>query len=140
MPVYHGGLMVKMPAEVMEFIRGHRPALVATISPDGMPNVAPKGSLTVLDDEHLVFADLMAGRTSRNIVLDPHVSVLVLGPDGKGYKMRGLGRMDEDTGPYAMVCDPTSAVRIELPPPQAVVVIEVGTIDEISPPRARPSG
>lgn len=136
----HGAVMVKMPRDIMEFVRDHRPALVATVSPDGMPNVAPKGSLTVLDDEHLVFADLVAGRTSRNIVLDPHVSVLVLGDDGKGYQLRGVGRIEKDTGAYAMVCDPTSAVRIDLPPPQAVVVIEVGTIDDISPPRARPSG
>ena len=36
--------MVKMAQEVMDFVEGHRPALVATMAPDGMPNVAPKGA------------------------------------------------------------------------------------------------
>jgi uncharacterized protein len=138
--MFSGALMVKMSQEVMDFVEGHRPALVATISPDGMPNVAPKGSLTVMDEEHLVFADLVAGRTSRNIVLDPHIAVVVLSEDGKGFQLRGRGRMTEDVGSYVKACNPTSAIRIELPPPQAVVVIEIEAIDEVSPPRSRPSG
>ncbi len=112
---------------------------MATVSPDGMPNVAPKSSLEVMDDEHLVFADLVAGRTAHNIVLDPHVSVIALGADGKGYQLRGKGRMAKDTDTYVKMCSPTSALTIELPPPQAVVIINVEAIDEVSPPRAWPS-
>jgi len=127
--------MVKMPAEVIEFVRANRPALVATVSPDGAPNVAPKGSLTVLDEEHLVFADLVAGRTSNNILMDPRVAVLVLSPDGRGYQIRGRGRFEHGGALFARSCEAISGLRISLPPPRAVVVIEAENIDEIAPPR-----
>jgi len=31
---------------------------VATVRPDGSPNLSPKGTIAVWDDDHLVFADL----------------------------------------------------------------------------------
>lgn len=35
-----------------------RLGFVATVSPDGPPNLSPKGTVSVLDDDSLVFADL----------------------------------------------------------------------------------
>ena len=35
---------------------------VATVTPDGKPNLSPKGSLRVVDDDHLAFADIMSPR------------------------------------------------------------------------------
>ncbi|SIO64354.1 hypothetical protein SAMN05443247_10329 [Bradyrhizobium erythrophlei] len=40
---------------------------VATASSDGMPNVSPKGSLTVWDGDHLAFANIASPRTMKNI-------------------------------------------------------------------------
>jgi hypothetical protein len=65
------------------------------------------------------------------------VSVIALAADGRGYQIKGRGRFEKDWGEYAKGCDPTSALRIELPPPQAVVVIQVEAVNEVSPPRAR---
>jgi Pyridoxamine 5'-phosphate oxidase len=36
---------------------------VATVSPDGKPNLSPKGSITVLSDDELGFADLASPGT-----------------------------------------------------------------------------
>ena len=35
-----------------------RLCFVATVSPDGKPNLSAKGSLCVWDDDHLLFADI----------------------------------------------------------------------------------
>ena len=56
--------MVSIPKVVQEFIPG-KLAWVATASSDGMPNVTPKGSLKLLDDTHVVFADLFSLKTAR---------------------------------------------------------------------------
>lgn len=114
----------------MEFVRGHRPALLATVSPEGVPNVAPKGSLTVLDDERLVYADLVEGRTSRNIRARPEVAVVVMDRNGRGYQIKGRGSRDTTGTAYTYLCEAAPALRIPLPPPSAVMVIEV---DEVSP-------
>ncbi|MBE0481502.1 MAG: pyridoxamine 5'-phosphate oxidase family protein, partial [Dehalococcoidia bacterium] len=46
----------------------------------GRPNVSAKGSLKVLDDDHLVFADISSPRTVANLKENPEISILVLHP------------------------------------------------------------
>ena len=126
-----------MDKEVIEFVRGHRPALLATVSPEGVPNVAPKGSLTVLDDERLVYADLVEGRTSRNIQARPEVAVVVMDQAERGYQIKGRGRRDTTGAAYAYLCEAAPALRIPLPPPSMVMVIEVDEVNPLSAPRTR---
>jgi hypothetical protein len=57
---------VTIPAELVEFIKGKQ-GWVATAAKDGTPNLSIKGSLRVLDEEHLVFADLSSLKTRRNL-------------------------------------------------------------------------
>ena len=46
---------------------------VASTSADGVPNVSPKGSIAVLDDDHLVFAEIMSPHTRQNLEENPRV-------------------------------------------------------------------
>ena len=70
--------MAKLSETAKILIGEIHPALVATASKDGKPNVSAKGSLRVLDDEHVVFVDVASPRTLANIKENPQVSVLVL--------------------------------------------------------------
>ncbi|MDW5564076.1 MAG: pyridoxamine 5'-phosphate oxidase family protein [Methanomassiliicoccus sp.] len=126
-----------MSVEVMDFVRRYRPALLATVSPEGVPNVAPKGSLTVLDDERLVFADLVEGRTTRNLQARPNVAVVVLDPQGNGYQIKGRGSPDETGSALTYLCEAAPALKISLPPPSAVMVIDVDEVTPIAPVRKR---
>ena len=58
--------MVSIPKAVQDFLPG-KLAWVATASRDGEPNVTPKGSLKLLDDQHVVFADLFSLKTRKNL-------------------------------------------------------------------------
>ncbi len=53
--------MAKIPREVQEFLKG-KMAWVATAAPNGMPNTTPKGSIRVIDDEHVVLRICFHGR------------------------------------------------------------------------------
>jgi predicted pyridoxine 5'-phosphate oxidase superfamily flavin-nucleotide-binding protein len=128
-------IMVSMSDEVMEFVQRHHLALLATVSSDGVPNVARKSSLIVLDHQHLVYADLVEGRTSANLKNRPAVAVVVLDPDGRGYQIKGRGSRDESGTAYRHFCETAPALKIPLPPPQTVMVIAVDEVSRIDPPR-----
>ena len=72
--------MAKLSEEAKKIIAEIHPALIATASKAGKPNVSPKGSFQVLDDEHVVFADIASPRTMANLRENPQVSVIVYDP------------------------------------------------------------
>ena len=64
--------------------------IVATVTADGRPNLSPKGTTTIWDDEHLVFADLASPGTVANLATNPAVEVNVVDPIlRKGYRFKG---------------------------------------------------
>jgi predicted pyridoxine 5'-phosphate oxidase superfamily flavin-nucleotide-binding protein len=67
-----------------------RLGFVATVCPDGTPNVSPKGTLTVWDDDRLVFADIRSPGTIANLRHNPAVEVNVVDHFArKGYRFKG---------------------------------------------------
>jgi len=58
---------LKPSNEVKQSIDEIHPAMVAIASKSGKPNVSPKGSLRVLDEEHLLFANIASPLTMANI-------------------------------------------------------------------------
>jgi predicted pyridoxine 5'-phosphate oxidase superfamily flavin-nucleotide-binding protein len=70
--------MAKLTEEAKKYIKEIRPALVATASKSGKPNVSAKGSLFVLDDEHIVFAHIASPRTVANLRENPQVAIICL--------------------------------------------------------------
>jgi uncharacterized protein len=45
-------------------------AFHATVCPDGSPNLSPKGSTRVWDDDHLFFADICSPQTTESDMLE----------------------------------------------------------------------
>lgn len=52
------------------------PCLVATASRDGHPNIAFKGSLMVLDQDHLAFWERSHGETVAHLRENPHIAAI----------------------------------------------------------------
>jgi predicted pyridoxine 5'-phosphate oxidase superfamily flavin-nucleotide-binding protein len=53
----------KLTADMKRVVVEQRLAFVATVCPDGTPNLSPKGTISVWDDDHLVFADIRSPGT-----------------------------------------------------------------------------
>ena len=69
-----------------------RLAFVATVTADGRPNVSPKGTTTVWDDERLMFAELASPGTVANLAANRHVEVNAVDPIlRKGFRFKGVG-------------------------------------------------
>jgi len=83
--------------EMKEAVNTRRLGYVATVCPDGTPNLSPKGTTRVWDDEHLVFADIRSPGTVDNIQRNPAVEINVVDPEAhKGYRFKGTARVLTD--------------------------------------------
>jgi predicted pyridoxine 5'-phosphate oxidase superfamily flavin-nucleotide-binding protein len=120
--------MTRIPQEIQEFIKG-KMAWVATASTDGMPNSTPKGSVQVIDDSHLVFADLFSRKTRENLKANTKVAVTVVDEKTyKGYQLKGIAEL-LTTGPiFDQVAEQLKKAPMKLPPVNYVVRITVDSI------------
>ena len=77
--------------DMKRVVREQRLGYVATVCPDGTPNLSPKGTTAVWDDQHLVFLDIHSPRTVDNIERgNPVVEINVVDPiRRKGYRFKG---------------------------------------------------
>ena len=69
--------MAKLSEEAKKIISEFGPALIATASKEGKPNVSPKGSFRVLDDEHVIFANIASPRTMANLKENPQLTAII---------------------------------------------------------------
>ena len=79
----------------MKRLVGDQPlGFVATVSPDGTPNLSPKGTFAVIDDRTLAFADIRSPQTIRNLKANPQLEVNFVDPFvRKGYRFSGAARL-----------------------------------------------
>jgi predicted pyridoxine 5'-phosphate oxidase superfamily flavin-nucleotide-binding protein len=78
--------------DMKRLVREQKLGFIATVCPDGTPNLSPKGTTTVWDDDHLVFADIRSPQSVQNIEHNPSVEVNVVDPlVRKGYRFKGRG-------------------------------------------------
>jgi predicted pyridoxine 5'-phosphate oxidase superfamily flavin-nucleotide-binding protein len=67
---------------------------IATVTPEGAPNLSPKGTTAVLDDDHLVFADVHSPGTIANLRRNPKVEINVVDLlVRKGYRFKGTAEI-----------------------------------------------
>jgi uncharacterized protein len=77
-------------------VRDVRLGFAATVSPNGMPNLSPKGTTLVYDDDQLVFADIRSPGTVANLRQNPAIEVNVVDVGTRrGYRFKGVARIVE---------------------------------------------
>jgi uncharacterized protein len=78
--------------DMRRVVEEQRLGYAATVCPDATPNLSPKGTTAVWDDEHLVFADIRSPRTVENLHHNPAIEINVVDPIlRKGYRFKGTG-------------------------------------------------
>jgi hypothetical protein len=64
-------------ADMKRVVETTRLGFIATVCPDGTPNLSPKGTTAVWDADHLVFANIRSPGTLANLRQNPNVEVNV---------------------------------------------------------------
>jgi uncharacterized protein len=83
---------MRLTDEMKRMIEHLRLCYVATATPDGKPNLSPKGTLKVWDDETVVFADIASPTTIRNLRVNPFIEINIVDPFiRRGYRFKGRG-------------------------------------------------
>ena len=120
--------MARIPEFVQEFFEG-KLAWVATTSSYGIPNTTPKGSVRIIDDEHIIFADLYSHKTRSNLMDNPKVAITVIDTETvKGYQVKGTAEL-LDSGPlYEEIAEGLKNSPKKRPPLEYVVLISVESV------------
>jgi predicted pyridoxine 5'-phosphate oxidase superfamily flavin-nucleotide-binding protein len=88
--------------DMQRVVDEQRLGYVASVCPDGTPNLSPKGTTAVWDDDHLVFAHLHSPQTVANIEAGNRVvEINVVDPIlRKGYRFKGPATVHRDGPVY----------------------------------------
>lgn len=87
--------MAKLSEELKYFLKNYL-SFVATVDEKGIPNVVPKGNMAILDDDTIVFADLYAHQTKKNLTRNPNIAITLVNPAGyRGYQLKGKAKIIE---------------------------------------------
>jgi uncharacterized protein len=91
-----------LTSDMKRLVLEQKLGFAATVCPDGTPNLSPKGTTTVWDDDHLIFADIHSPGTVRNLELNPSIEINVVDPFvRKGYRFKGVATVHSNDDVYA---------------------------------------
>ncbi len=87
---------VRLTKDMIRVVTEQRLGFYATVCPDGTPNLSPKGTTAVYDEESLMFAEIRSPQTVANLRANPAVEVnLVDQLVRKGYRFKGHAEVHE---------------------------------------------
>ena len=118
---------MKVMTEEMKSYFGSNLPFISTVDENGNPNIGPKRSLRILDDNHLIYNENTGKKTLSNIKANGKVSVAIANW-GKldGYRFEGVARVYTE-GEFYDNCV-NYAMSAKMAQPKAAVVIEIKKI------------
>jgi hypothetical protein len=79
-----------LTSDMRAVLESARLGFVATVTPDGRPNLSPKGTIRAWDDDHLFFLDIASPGTRANIAHAPWMEINVVDQlSRRGYRFSG---------------------------------------------------
>tara|TARA_Y100000310_G_scaffold71625_1_gene67507 strand:- start:56 stop:496 length:441 start_codon:yes stop_codon:yes gene_type:complete len=120
--------------EIVKLLSGQKLGFVATVSPDGAPNLSPKGTIISLDKNTLAFANIRSPQTIRNLQSNSSVEINVVDPfTRKGYRFKGTAKIiltgkkfDKVLSHYKSL-GVTSSIK-------SIVIVKVKKVNEVTSP------
>lgn len=119
--------MAIIDADMAALIRRTILCSAATINADGSPNLSPKSTLAVHDDEHLLFANIASPGTVANLRRDPRIEINCVDIfSRRGYRFSGLASVRSKGDPiYEQVAAALRAEYNNAVPVHDVVLVKV---------------
>jgi len=83
-----------LTTQIKEFVQKTKLGFIATVCPDGTPNLSPKGTTIAWDDDHLAFADIHSPVTVQNLLNNPAIEINIVDVfTRKGYRFKGTAKI-----------------------------------------------
>ena len=126
--------MIEFDDELKKLVNFQKLGDVATVSSDGTPNLSPKGTIAILDDSRLVFANIRSPKTIENLTNNPSIEINVIDPFSRmGYRFKGLANILSDGEDFENILDYFKQKGIKSTISH-IVVIDVKSFSEITSP------
>lgn len=123
--------MAKLTEEMKQMIATQQ-CFIATVGADGVPNVGPKRSTRVFNDETLLFSEGTGKQTYANIQHGSKVAVAVVNRDVMdGYRFVGTATLHQSGPVYEKLAE--ANIQAGRPAPKAAVTIAVEAIYSLKP-------
>ena len=104
----------------------------ATVTPDGRPNLSPKGTIRVWDDDHIFFLDIFSPGTRANLESNPYIEVNVVEQlSRRGYRFFGQATLHRNDDVYREATKRIYGEEGAKYPVEAVVLIAVERAEEV---------
>ena len=98
--------MIEFDDEIRNFVNFQKLGYVATISSDGSPNLSPKGTIAILNDSRLVFANIRSPQTVENLTKNPSIEINVIDPFSRmGYRFKGIANILSEGDDFKKILD-----------------------------------
>jgi hypothetical protein len=126
--------MIQFDENVKNFVNFQKLGYVATVSSDGTPNLSPKGTIAILDDSTLVFANIRSPQTIENLTKNPSLEINVVDPFSRmGYRFKGLGAILSNGDDFEKILDyfEKKGIKSKI---LHVIVIDVKSFSEVTSP------
>ena len=121
-----------IPEEIKNFIEKQKLGFVATVSPDGTPNVSPKGTILAWGDSSVMFADIKSPQTIVNLEKNPVVEINVVDPfTRRGYRFKGKAKILRDDYEFSKILKyyKEQGIKSKI---NAIVMVKIDTLNEIT--------
>lgn len=123
--------MARLTQEMKDMVAAQQ-VFHATVSKDGMPNVAPKRSTRVLDDETLIFTEGTGNITYRNILDGSKIAAAVVDREAvDGYRFIGIAEMQTEGELFDAAAE--MSAQAGKPKPFGVVLLHIEEIHSLKP-------
>ncbi len=127
--------MALLTQEMKDLVAAQQ-CFIATVNPDGTPNVGPKRSTRVLDDEHLAFNEVTSKQTWSNVKNGSKVAIAVVNRETmKGFRFVGIPEA-VTSGPLFEQAAEANRARGIMAPLTAVIKVKVERIYNLGMPGA----
>jgi predicted pyridoxine 5'-phosphate oxidase superfamily flavin-nucleotide-binding protein len=120
-----------LTADMKRVLDEQQLGFIATVTPDGKPNLSPKGTTRAWGDDHLVFADICSPNTIENLRHNPAIEINVVDPIvRKGYRFKGEAVV-LSSGPKYDEIEKSYRARGSQNPFRHIVLVKVGFAAEL---------
>ena len=123
--------MVVITEEIKNFVNFQKLGYVATISDDNTPNLSPKGTIMVLDESHIAFADIQSPKTVENLKHNPSIEINVVDTfSRRGYRFSGTAEiiLSGDKFNKIITYYKTSGVKSSI---KSVILVKIEKLNEV---------
>ena len=117
--------------KIKDFVNFQKLGFVATVNSDNTPNLSPKGTVRVWDDENLIFADINSPQTMENLINNSSVEINVVDPiKRKGFRFKGNAKMISDSDLHDQIVDyyKKNGTKNKI---SSVVMVKIDQVDEV---------